>query len=270
MQVMSKKTVFIGGGNMAEALLKGMLASGILHPETTWVTDVRQERLKELAATYGVHTSTDNPAAIADAGHIWLCVKPQQMEEVLAPLTGVAPQALYISIAAGVPCSKLEAWLGAGTRVVRVMPNTPALVGEGMAGVAPGTHAAPEEVQAVVESLECVGRAVEVTEEDLHAVTALSGSGPAYVFYLLEHLHQAGVELGLSTETATALALQTVKGAALLMEQTGESAATLRERVTSKGGTTAAALQTFGQKKVGEGVQAGVRAAAARSRELAT
>jgi pyrroline-5-carboxylate reductase len=266
---MKTKTLFIGGGNMAEALLKGMLSSGILTADSTWVTDIRGDRLQELADTYGVQTSTDNLQAIEHASRIWLCVKPQQMDEVLAPLSGKVADALVISIAAGVPCSWIEAALGGEVRVVRVMPNTPALVGEGMAGVAAGAHAGDAEVQAVLQALTCVGKAVQVQEEDLHAVTALSGSGPAYVFYLIEQLQQAAEELGLTPDTARELAVQTVKGAAALIEQSGDAAATLRERVTSKGGTTAAALETFAEHGVGDGLKAGVNAAARRSRELA-
>jgi pyrroline-5-carboxylate reductase len=267
---MKPKTVFIGGGNMAEALLKGMLSSGELPADHTTVTDIREDRLAELRETYGVDTTTHTADAVASADRIWICVKPQQMEDVLAPLAGRADQALYISIAAGVPSAKIERLLGGSVRVVRVMPNTPALVGEGMAGVAGGAHATREDIQSVIRDLTCVGSAVESTEEDLHAVTAISGSGPAYVFYLIEHLKAAGEELGLAPDTAKELALQTVKGAALLMEQTGEEASVLRERVTSKGGTTAAALASFDASGVGAGLQAGAKAAAARSRELAT
>ena len=266
---MSTKTVFLGGGNMAEALLKGMLSAEKLSPESTWVTDIREERLSELHTTYGVHTTTRNDEAILEAEQVWLCVKPQQFEELLSPLAGKLDGALVVSIAAGVTCATIESLLGESTRVVRVMPNTPALVGQGMAGVAAGSMASGADVDEIVGALECVGQAVKVSEQDLHAVTAISGSGPAYVFYLIEHLQQAGEELGLESDTARALALQTVKGASHLMEQTGEPAGLLRERVTSKGGTTAAALQTFGDKGVGEGIQAGAAAAAQRSRELA-
>jgi pyrroline-5-carboxylate reductase len=266
---MNTKTVFIGGGNMAEALLKGMLSAGKLSADTTWVTDIREERLKDLSDAYGVHTSNRNAEAVNGAAQIWLCVKPQQFEEVLTPLAGQTDGALVVSIAAGVTCSTIERLLGGSPRVVRVMPNTPALVGEGMAGVAAGHSATVEDMDYVVQALSCVGKAMKVSEEDLHAVTAVSGSGPAYVFYLIEQLQQAGEDLGLSAEAATSLALQTVKGAAHLMEQTGESAGVLRERVTSKGGTTAAGLQAFEDLGVGSGLQAGVNAAARRSRELA-
>lgn len=254
---------------MAEALLKGMLSAGKLSADSTWVTDIRKDRLRELSDTYGVQTSTRNTEAVQEAGQIWLCVKPQQFEEVLTPLAGHVSTALVVSIAAGVTCSTIERLLGGNPRVVRVMPNTPALVGEGMAGVAAGHSATAEDMNYVLQALSCVGKAMKVTEEDLHTVTAVSGSGPAYVFYLIEQMQKAGEDLGLSAETAAMLALQTVKGAAHLMEQTGESAGQLRERVTSKGGTTAVALQTFEDEEVGSFLQAGVKAAARRSRELA-
>ena len=254
---------------MAEALLKGMLSAGRLSPAATTVTDLREDRLRELSEVYGIQTTTQTNDAVIDAAQIWLCVKPQQMDDVLAPLAGQLDTSLVVSIAAGVPCSRIENALGGQVRVVRVMPNTPALVGEGMAGVAAGAHASQQDVDSVVQALRCVGKAVQVSEEDLHAVTAVSGSGPAYAFYMIEHLQQAGEELGLSPDVANQLALQTIKGAALLMDETGEQASVLRERVTSKGGTTAAALETFADKGVGEGIKDGAKAAASRSRELA-
>lgn len=266
---MSEKTVFIGGGNMAEALLSGMLSAGVVQADQVVVTDIREERLAELKQSYGVGVSTDNLQAVADARTVWLCVKPQQMEEVLTPLKGAAARACWVSIAAGVTTSSLENYLGGGLRTVRVMPNTPALVKCGAAGIAPGRLADEADVAAVKQALECVGMAVVVEESDLHAVTALSGSGPAYVFYLIESMLRAGEELNLDPDSARELVLQTVIGAGKLMRETGLSAEELRKRVTSKGGTTAAALETFEQAGVGEGLSFGVKAAAARSRELA-
>lgn len=266
---MSHKTVFIGGGNMAEALLSGMLSAGVVRPESVVVTDIRTERLSELEAAYGVKTTMDNRQAVSGAGEIWLCVKPQQMAEVLTGLQGLAPEARWVSIAAGLTTPQLEGWLGGGVRMVRVMPNTPALVKCGIAGVAPGSLAVEADVQAVKAALECVGKAVVLAEADLHAVTALSGSGPAYIFYLIEALLAAGEELGLRPEVARELVLQTVMGAGRLMEETGLDAAELRQRVTSKGGTTFAAIESFEAAGVGAGITLGALAAAKRSRELA-
>ncbi|MEX2606974.1 MAG: pyrroline-5-carboxylate reductase [Kiritimatiellia bacterium] len=266
---MKSKTVFIGGGNMAEALLQGMLHSDEVEAATTVVTDVRYERLKELAAQFGVHTSTDNSQAVEGASTVWLCVKPQQMEAVLTPLKGLAPNALFVSIAAGIPTSRLEDWLGAETRVVRVMPNTPALVKSGAAGISAGSHAGSADIEQVERAMRCVGKTAVLPESDLHAVTALSGSGPAYVFYLIEAMLTAGEELNLPPEQARELAVQTVIGAGKLMEGSTDTAAELRARVTSKGGTTAAAIAAFDQAGVSAGLKQGILAAAARSRELA-
>lgn len=266
---MNTKTVFIGGGNMAEALLQGMVQSGEVDTASTVVTDVREERLTELAEQFGVSTATDNSRAVDGASIIWLCVKPQQMESVLTPLKGCAPKALFVSIAAGVPTSRMEEWLGAQTRVVRVMPNTPALVQQGAAGISAGTHATPDDIQQVERAMRCVGKTVVLPESDLHAVTALSGSGPAYVFYLIEAMLSAGEELGLEPTQARELAVQTIIGAGKLMEASSDPAAELRARVTSKGGTTAAAIAAFDQAGVADGLKHGILAAASRSRELA-
>lgn len=261
--------VFIGGGNMAEALLHGILDSGHAEPCRTTVTDPREDRLAELKDRFGVHTSTDNAAAVKGADLVWLCVKPQQMDGVLASLAGLAPEALYVSIAAGVPTARMEKAMGGAVRVVRVMPNTPALVQAGAAGIAAGANATLEDVARVETLMTCVGKATVVDEEDLHAVTALSGSGPAYVFYLVEALLRAGEELGLDPLQARTLVVQTVCGAGKLLEESGQPAAELRQRVTSKGGTTAAALEMFERAGVGAGLTDGALAAARRSRELA-
>lgn len=266
---MSDKTVFIGGGNMAEALLSGMLSAGVVQAGNVVVTDIRTERLEELRDKYGVGISTDNVSAVAGAGEIWLCVKPQQMAEVLSPLQGLAADARWVSIAAGVTTATLEGLLGGGVKVVRVMPNTPALVKCGVAGIAAGSLAGDADLQAVKTALESVGKAVLLAESDLHAVTALSGSGPAYVFFLIESMLAAGESLGLDAGQTRELVLQTVIGAGRLMEETGLDAAELRQRVTSKGGTTFAAIETFEKMGVGTGITAGTLAAAARSRELA-
>ncbi|MGA0333180.1 MAG: pyrroline-5-carboxylate reductase [Kiritimatiellia bacterium] len=266
---MSQKTVFIGGGNMAEALLSGMLSAGVVQAADVVVTDLREDRLAELAAKFSVQTSVNNVSAVDGASEIWLCVKPQQMAEVLTPLRGLAEQARWVSIAAGISTATLEGYLGGRARVVRVMPNTPALVKCGIAGISGGSSAEAADLQAVKTALESVGKAVLLPEQDLHAVTALSGSGPAYVFYLIESMLAAGEQLGLEPGVARELVLQTVLGAGKLMHETGLEASELRQRVTSKGGTTFAATETFNEKGVKEGLIAGTLAAAARSRALA-
>lgn len=254
---------------MAEALLSGMISAEVVKASDVLVTDLRSERLAELKDAYGINTSLNNVEAVADAKEIWLCVKPQQMADLLSPLKGMAESARWVSIAAGVTVSTIEALLGGAVRVVRVMPNTPALVKCGVAGIAPGSHATDEDLNAVKLALESVGKAILVEESDLHAVTALSGSGPAYVFYLIEAMLIAAETLGVDPEKARELVLQTVIGAGKLMEETGLDASELRKRVTSKGGTTFAAMESFEKSGVGSGITNGALAAAARSKELA-
>jgi pyrroline-5-carboxylate reductase len=262
--------VFIGAGNMAEALLRGILAADIRSPHQIVLTDLREDRLAELREGFGVRTQTDNAGAVLNAETVLLCVKPQQFDEVLADLKGQIPSdALVISIAAGIPTARIEALLGAGTRVVRVMPNTPALVQHGAAGLAAGRHANAQDVDWAQTLLRAVGQCVEVTEDEIHAVTAVSGSGPAYVFYLMEAMLRAAADLGLDPAVARDLVIQTVEGSARLLRASPETPEVLRSRVTSKGGTTAAAIAVFEQAGVGEALAAGVRAAAHRSRELA-
>ncbi len=266
---MQDQIVFIGAGNMAEALLHGILASNLREPASVCLTDVRSERLAELEVRYGVRTKMDNAEAIRGASVVFLCVKPQQIPEVLEPLKGIGEEALWVSIAAGVTTRTLEAARGVGARVVRVMPNTPALVQCGAAGYCPGQSATAEDLALVRQCLESVGLALEVTEKDMHAVTALSGSGPAYAFYLVESMLRAGETLGLDAAAARALVVQTLKGAAeLMLAQPEISPEELRLRVTSKGGTTAAAIAAFDEAGVGEGLKQGVLSAAARSVEL--
>jgi pyrroline-5-carboxylate reductase len=262
--------VFIGAGNMAEALLRGILAADIRAPHHIVLTDLREERLAELRGAFGVRTQADNASAVLDAETVLLCVKPQQFDEVLSELKGqIPPGALVISIAAGIPTARIEALLGAGTRVVRVMPNTPALVQHGAAGLAAGRHATAQDLEWAQTLLRAVGQCVVVTEDEIHAVTAVSGSGPAYVFYLMEAMLRAAADLGLDPAVARDLVIQTVEGSARLLRASPESPEVLRSRVTSKGGTTAAAIAVFDQAGVAEALASGVRAAARRSRELA-
>jgi len=267
---MNTRMAFVGGGNMAEALIKGLIASGTVSPENVTVSDVNRERLDTLSSQYQVSVTSSNADAVSGADVIWLCVKPQQMPGLLAELCPAASSALFISIAAGVSTSTIEAGLGEGARVVRVMPNTPALVGEGAAGIAAGSAADAADMEHVQAWMTCVGKAVVVSEEELHAVTALSGSGPAYVFMLMEEMLHAAETLGFPAETSRELVIQTVIGAGKLLESSDLSAGELRERVTSKGGTTFAALETFRSAGMPEAIRRGVQAAAERSRELAS
>jgi len=268
MSIMESKVVFIGAGNMAEAIVSGMVAANFCEPEKIIMTDVRPERLAELESEYGVSTSTDNNV-VKNAEIVVLAVKPQVMADVLK---GFAPvlrkETLVISIAAGISTSKIETLIGGNRRVVRVMPNTPALVGQGASAIAAGENADEADIEVTEAILGCVGLTVRVDEKEIDAVTALSGSGPAYVFYLLEGMLAAAGKMGLSPETARKLALKTVEGAARLMEDSGEEAAALRSKVTSKGGTTEAAIRSLDEAGVKEAVVQALLAAQKRSIEL--
>lgn len=266
--IMESKVVFVGAGNMAEAIVSGMVAAEFCAPEKIVLTDIRPERLADLESEYGVSTSTDN-SVVKNAEIVVLAVKPQVMDEVLQTIAPVLrKETLVISIAAGIPSSKIETALGEGVRVVRVMPNTPALIGQGASALAAGSLADEADLEVAEAILSCVGLTVRVQESQIDAVTALSGSGPAYVFYLLEAMLNAAREMGLETETARALALQTVEGASRLMKDSGEEAAELRAKVTSKGGTTEAAIRSMEESGVKEAIVKALKAAQARSVEL--
>ena len=266
------KTIgFIGGGNMAQALFEGVLNASLFEADRLWVSDVRAERLNELKAQYSVHVTTDNRTLTQQADIIVLSVKPQVMADVLDGIAGtLKEEALVISIAAGITADSIKAKLG-DVQIVRVMPNTPALVGAGASGLY-NASASQDGLQTAVDIFASVGRAVVVEDENLiDAVTAVSGSGPAYFFLLMEEMIKAGVELGLTAETAKTLVLQTAKGAALLAEsaqEQGEDPAVLRQKVTSPGGTTEAALKTFSKEGFEAIVTKALRAARDRGRAL--
>ena len=258
----------LGAGVMGEAVLAGLLAAGRA-PADIVVSDGRPERVAELRDRYAVEVS-DNAGAAERADTILLVVKPQDIPTVLDDIAdALTPGKRVISLAAGITTASIEARLPAGAAVVRVMPNTPALVGEGMAAIAPGANCAEEDLVAADDLLAVTGKVVRVPEEQMDAVTAVSGSGPAYVFLLAEAMTQAGVKLGLPQETASALAVQTVVGAAKLLKETKEAPGVLRERVTSPGGTTAAALRSFEENQLREIVATALESARDRSRELA-
>lgn len=265
----SAKTVgFVGGGNMAEAMVRGLLA-GSLSGERIRVAEPVAARRRLLMRRYGVSTTADNGAAAA-CDVLVLAVKPQIMDEVLAGLAGsIAANTVVVSIAAGVRLARLEAGLGGRPRVVRVMPNTPCLVGRGASVLCGGSHARPMDVRLAREMFESVGRAWTVDSEKLlDAVTGLSGSGPAYVYRFAEALIQGGVRNGLAEELAAHLAFETIAGAAQMLLQTGESPESLRAAVSSPGGTTLAGLARLDELGFVETVADGVTAATRRSREL--
>lgn len=261
---------FIGGGNMGRALAGGLVASGH-SPSRIRVADVSEACRLACAASHGVMVTDDNLAACAGADVVVLAVKPQQLREVclaLAPAAG--PSTLFLSIAAGITLRHLEAWLGRDRAIVRAMPNTPAQIGCGAAALC-ANGAVSNTQHALAESLlASVGVAQWLEDESLmDAVTALSGSGPAYVFLLLELLEQAGAELGLPAALSRKLALATVEGAARLASASSDEPATLRRQVTSPGGTTERALQSFNDADLAGIVLRALTAARDRGRELA-
>ncbi|MCZ6874908.1 MAG: pyrroline-5-carboxylate reductase [bacterium] len=237
---------FIGGGNMAEALLKGLLSGLSVDPSRITATDVLTERRQYLAATYGIVVSDDNAQAVQGSDVVVLAVKPQVMSGVLAGIAAVMTQdKLIISIAAGVTLQTLQDALGAGNRVVRVMPNTPALVLSGAAGISPGQATTAEDVALVEQIFNAVGRSVVVGDDMMDAVTGLSGSGPAFVFAFIEGLSDGGVLAGLTRPIATVLAAQTVLGAAKMVLETGKHPGELKDMVTSPAGTTIAGMHAL-------------------------
>jgi pyrroline-5-carboxylate reductase len=269
MSLKNKTIAFLGAGNMGEALIHGLLTAKTIMPSQIVATDVRPERLGDLAKTFGIRTTDDNEKAVAEADIVLLAVKPQQMSAVLAPLKSAsAAGKLFISIAAGVTTARIESELGGKARVVRVMPNTPALVGAGAAALAKGAYATDDDLATAELILGAVGITVRVEERLIDAVTALSGSGPAYVFYVTEAMIKGGVAAGLDEALAKKLAIQTVYGAAKLLVESGEEPESLRRKVTSPGGTTEAALKVMGERKLAEIFAEAIKAAEQRSREL--
>lgn len=266
------KIAFIGGGNMATALIAG-LAGQLTGAGSLHVVDPNADALARLASQYGVSTAATIDAQVAGADVIVLAVKPQQMREVALALQALlaqprARQPLLLSIAAGIRIADLARWVGYG-RIVRAMPNTPALIAMGITGMVAGSEVDAAGREAADQVMRAVGQTVWLGEESLiDPVTAVSGSGPAYVFYFLEAMQQAALEMGLDAEQARRLALSTFLGAAQLAAQSGDPVEVLRQRVTSKGGTTHAALASMEAAGVKEAIVAAMKAAAARGREL--
>ena len=244
---MKGKTVgFLGAGNMAGALIKGLLHAGALAPSAIVASDVSADRLSQLAAAHGIRTTLDNHALVRGCDVLVLAVKPQVIDKVLTAIAAdVKPTHVVISIAAGVPIAGLEARLPPGTHVVRTMPNTPAIALAGATGISAGTHATDEDIAVARALFEAVGKVVVLDEVLLDAVTGLSGSGPAYVMLMIEALADGGVKVGLHRDTALMLAAQTVYGSAKLLLETGEHPGRLKDQVTSPGGTAIAGLHTL-------------------------
>jgi len=242
----NRKIGMLGTGNMASALVRGLLSSKTLSPDQIRGSDVRAEHLAELEQKYGIKTTTNNSELLAWANVVVLAVKPQVIDRVLDQVAGdFNSDTLVISVAAGVPIRSIEARLPAGARVLRAMPNTAAIALAGATGVAPGTRATPEDVKFTKALFDAVGRTVVLDESLIDAVTGLSGSGPAYIMLIIEALADGGVKVGLHRETALLLAAQTVYGSAKLLLETGEHPGRLKDMVTSPGGTAIAGLHTL-------------------------
>jgi len=265
------KITFIGGGNMAAALIGGLKKQGFSMAGVQVVEPNEDNRVR-LTEEFGVRCAAAIDDAALHCEAIVLAVKPQVMRDAVAPAASRLTGQLVISIAAGLRLADLGRWLGGGSdyrRLIRAMPNTPALIGAGITGLCadPGVNREGREMAEKI--LSAVGKTLWIDDESqMDVVTAVSGSGPAYVFYFIEALQLAGTQLGLPAETARLLAVETFAGAARLAQDSAEPVETLRSRVTSKGGTTAAAIAAFGSADIAGGIAAGVMAAARRGREL--
>ncbi|MGJ0431006.1 pyrroline-5-carboxylate reductase [Methylobacter sp.] len=266
----TQKIGFIGGGNMASSLMSGLIASGH-SPQQLWVSDINKDQLASLAANLQVNIAPDNETVIQEAEVVVLAVKPQVLRQVAESVAGLIQQKkpLVVSIAAGITQASLSSWLGADTAIVRCMPNTPALVLTGATGLHANRNVTEEQRDLAENIMRSVGISLWVDDEsDLDAVTAVSGSGPAYYFLLMEAMEKAAEELGMNKHTARLLVQQTALGAAKIALESSESPEQLRKRVTSPGGTTQRAIETFEQGGFTELVSKAMHAARDRSIEM--
>lgn len=258
---------FIGAGNIAKAILGGYQSA---NPEAIiWATDPLQEQLDTLPPS--VETTQDNHHAVAQAEVVVLCVKPNMMKPIAQDLAPIAAGKLFVSVAAGITCRDLNNWLGGQAATIRCMPNTPALIGEGMTGLYASPEVSEQHKKIAHDLLGSVGQVAWFEDEaQLDTVTAISGSGPAYFFYVLEAMQKAAVEMGLSPEVARLLSEQTAIGAAKMAQKSDISVGTLRQNVTSPGGTTAAALSVFDESDLTATIARALMAAEERSKALSS
>lgn len=269
MKIQNKKIGFIGAGKMGSALMQGIIKAGIVKPENVGAGDVYEPGLKKLKETLGIRISTDNSVIARESEILLLAVKPQSLRLMLANLKAeITPEKLVISIAAGVPLSTYEEALPEGTRVVRVMPNIAATVSEAASGIAPGKNATPEDLEIALEIFSAVGTAVQVPEHLLDAVTGLSGSGPAFIFPVIEAMADGAVLEGLDRKSALALSAQTVLGAAKMVLETGMHPGELKDMVTSPAGTTIQGVHALEEAGVRAAFMNAVIRASRRSKEL--
>jgi pyrroline-5-carboxylate reductase len=277
----NKKIGFIGAGNMGEAFVGALIRTGIFSPSMIYTSDISAKRLNILNKTYGISVMKDNFKVFSECEIIFIAVKPQHIYQVLSQISEhegyqIPNRKIVVSIAAGIPLRKIEALLYNSLNneaierlpIIRVMPNTPALVLAGMSGMSANKYVKAEDLNTIKIILEAIGKVIEFKEEDLDAVTALSGSGPAYVFYIAEAMIEGGIKVGLEPDKAAMLTVATIQGALKLMEESNESPEILRRKVTSPGGTTEAAFKILEKNKVKQNIIEAIRAAARRSKEL--
>lgn len=262
------KITFIGGGNMAAALIGGMLQQGFTKSQIN-VVEISAENREKIKNTFDINVVMELITGVLDSDVIILAVKPQQLKELARQLAPLLKNQMIISIAAGIRATDISRWLGGHQCVVRAMPNTPALVRAGVTGLYALPAVTAEERENAETILAAVGTVLWVEQEDmLHTITAISGSGPAYIFYFIEAMQQGGMELGLDADQARQLSLQTFSGAVKLASQSHDDVAELRARVTSKGGTTQQAIQTMEKSEIKRHIISAIHAASTRSKEL--
>lgn len=281
MSKINKKIGFIGSGNMGEAFVGALIQTGIFSSSMIYASDISEKRLDILNRTYGISVMKDNFKLFSECEIVILAVKPQHIYQVLSQISEhedyqIPNRKIVISIAAGIPLCKIEDLLyntldnesRERLPIIRVMPNTPALVLAGMSGMSPNKYAKAEDVETIKIILRAIGKVIEFKEQDLDAVTALSGSGPAYVFYIAEAMIEGGIKVGLEPDKAAVLTLTTIQGALKLMEESNESPEILRQKVTSPGGTTEAAFKILDKNRVKQNIIEAIEAAKRRSKEL--
>jgi pyrroline-5-carboxylate reductase len=265
-----KRVAFLGAGKMGGIILQALLKNGLLSTKSTWATVAHPERAKTLSAKLKVKVGTDNVAAARGADIIVIAVKPQVVEDVVREISGhITPKQLIVSVAASVPTAMIEKNLSSNVPVVRAMPNTPCITGEGMTAICKGKHATAQHVAVTTHLFDVVGRTVVVDEKHMDAVTALSASGPAYIYIILESLAEAGVKVGLPRDIATLLAAQTTLGAAKVVLETGDHPALLKDAVTTPAGCTIDAIMELEEGKLRVTLIKAVVKAAQRAKELA-
>lgn len=281
MSKINKKIGFIGSGNMGEAFVGALIQTGIFSSSMIYASDISEKRLDILNKTYGISVMKDNFKLFSECEIVIFALKPQHIYQVLSQISEhedyqIPNRKIVISIAAGIPLRKIEDLLyntldnefRERLPIIRVMPNTPALVLAGMSGMSPNKYAKAEDVETIKIILRAIGKVIEFKEEDMDAVTALSGSGPAYVFYMAEAMIEGGIKVGLEPDKAAVLTLTTIQGALKLMEESNESPEILRQKVTSPGGTTEAAFKILDKNRVKENIIEAIEAAKRRSKEL--